>query len=62
MMHGKFYTEAWDCIIRYIYSALQGGSIMHGWTNDEKIMINCCNNSTSSVIFKLKRIDEEVSA
>lgn len=27
--------EAWDCISRYIYTALQGGSIMRGWTNDE---------------------------
>lgn len=24
--------EAWECISRYIYTALQGGSIMRGWT------------------------------
>ena len=31
-----FCSEAWDCISRYIYAALQGGAIMHGWTNDDK--------------------------
>lgn len=50
--------EAWDCISRYIYAALQGGSIMHGWTNDERVMIACCNDGTRPVVFKLERIDE----
>ncbi len=50
-------AEAWDCISRYIYTALQGGSIMHGWTNDDRIMIACCNDGTRPVIFKLERID-----
>lgn len=59
MLNGKFCAEAWDCISRYVYSALQGGSIMRGWTNDEKIMIACCNDGTRPVIFKLERIDEE---
>jgi len=59
MMHGKFCSEAWDCISRYVYAALQGGSIMRGWTNDEKMMITCCNDGTRPVIFKLERIDEE---
>lgn len=59
MLHGTFCAEAWDCISRYVYAALQGGSIMRGWTNDEKVMITCCNDGTRPVIFKLERIDEE---
>lgn len=50
-------SEAWDCISRYIYTALQGGSIMHGWTKDDRMMIACCNDGTRPVIFKLERID-----
>ena len=50
-------AEAWDCISRYIYTALAGGAIMHGWTNDDRIMIACCNDGTRPVIFKLIRID-----
>lgn len=60
MLNGKFCSEAWDCISRYVYSALQGGSIMRGWTNDEKMMIACCNDGTRPVIFKLERIDEKL--
>ncbi|MBE6117677.1 MAG: TIGR04076 family protein [Solobacterium sp.] len=52
-------AEAWDCISRYIYTGLQGGSIMNGWTNDEKMMIACCNDGTRPVIFKIERIDIE---
>ena len=58
MLNGKFCAEAWDCISRYVYAALQGGSIMRGWTNDEKVMIACCNDGTRPVIFKIERIDE----
>jgi uncharacterized repeat protein (TIGR04076 family) len=58
MLNGKFCSEAWDSISRYVYTALQGGSIMRGWTNDEKIMIACCNDGTRPEIFKLERIDE----
>ena len=54
-----FCSEAWDCISRYIYAALQGGSIMNGWTNDEKVMIACCNDGTRPVVFKIERIDIE---
>lgn len=50
-------AEAWDCVSRYIYSALQGGSIMRGWTNDDRMMISCCNDGTRPVIFKIERID-----
>ena len=56
-MNGKFCGEAWDAVSRYVYTALQGGSIMHGWTNDERMMITCCNDGTRPVIFKIERID-----
>ena len=55
--HGKFCGEAWDAVSRYIYTALQGGSIMKGWTNDDRMMITCCNDGTRPVIFKIERID-----
>lgn len=29
LMNGKFCGEAWDTISRQVYTALQGGSIMH---------------------------------
>jgi len=51
-------SEAWDSISRYVYATLQGGSIMNGWTNNQKIMITCCNDATRPVIFMLKRIEE----
>lgn len=54
-----FCSEAWDCISRYIYTALQGGSIMHGWMKDDRVMIACCNDGTRPVIFKIERIDVE---
>lgn len=34
---------------------------MHGWTNDDKVMIACCNDGTRPVIFKIERIDVEES-
>lgn len=55
-MNDKFCGEAWDAVSRYVYTALQGGSIMHGWTNDERMMITCCNDGTQPVIFKIERI------
>jgi len=45
-MNGKFCGEAWDAVSRYVYTALQGGSIMKGWTNDDRMMIACCNDGT----------------
>jgi uncharacterized repeat protein (TIGR04076 family) len=57
MLRGTFCSEAWDCISRYAYAALQGGSITRGWTNDEKIIITCCNDGTRPATFKLERID-----
>ena len=57
LMNGKFCGETWDAISRYVYTALQGGSIMHKWTNDERMMIACCNDGTRPVIFKIERID-----
>ncbi len=32
---------------------------MKGWTNDEKMMIACCNDGTRPVIFKIERMDAE---
>lgn len=58
--NGAHCAEAWDCISRYIYTALQGGSIMRNWTNSEKMMIACCNDGTRPVIFKIERIDYKV--
>ena len=57
LMNGKFCGEAWDAVSRYVYTALQGGSIMQGWTNDDRLMIACCNDGTRPVIFKIERID-----
>jgi uncharacterized repeat protein (TIGR04076 family) len=51
-------SEAWDAISRYIYTGLQGGSIMKDWMEDEKVMICCCSDGTRPVIFKVQRIDE----
>ena len=52
-------SEAWDAISRYIYTGLQGGSIMKGWMKCENEMICCCSDGTRPVIFKIERIDEE---
>lgn len=54
-----FCSEAWNAISLYIYTTLQGGSIMHGWTKDDRVMITCCNDGTRPVIFKIERIDCE---
>ena len=53
-----FCSEAWDAISRYIYTGLQGGSIMKGWMKEENTMIACCNDGTRPVIFKIERIEE----
>lgn len=41
-----FCSEAWDAIARYIYTGLQGGSIMQGWMKEENTMIACCSDGT----------------
>ncbi len=53
-------SEAWDAVARYIYTGLQGGSIMRGWMNDERVMIACCPDGTRPVIFKIERMDYKV--
>lgn len=53
-------SEAWDAIARYIYTGLQGGSIMRGWMSDERVMITCCSDGTRPVIFKIQRMDYQV--
>ena len=50
-------SETWDAISRYIYTGLQGGSIMRGWMRDERVMIACCSDGTRLVIFKIERMD-----
>lgn len=52
-----FCSEAWDAISRYIYAAIEGGSIMRSWMKDENTMITCCNDGTRPVIFKIERLD-----
>ena len=52
-------SELWDAIARYIYTGLQGGSIMKGWMAKENEMITCCSDGTRPVIFKIERIDYE---
>ena len=52
-----FCSEAWDAISRYIYTGLQGGSIMKGWMKEENTMITCCSDGTRPVIFKIERLD-----
>lgn len=54
-----FCSEAWDAISRYIYTGLQGGSIMKDWMKNENEMITCCSDGTRPVIFKIERIDYE---
>lgn len=54
-----FCSEAWDAISRYIYTGLQGGSIMKGWMKEENTMIACCSDGTRPVIFKIERLDYE---
>ena|GEM_PF-3034801 len=46
-----------DAISRYVYTALQGGSILKGWTNDDRVMIAGSGDGTRPVIFKIERID-----
>ena len=58
MNDGYFCMEAWDCISRYVYAALQGGSIMKGWTEKDNEFIACRNDGTRPVIFKIERIEE----
>ncbi len=55
----KKLSEAWDAISRYIYTGLQGGSIMKDWMKEENTMIACCSDGTRPVIFKIERIDEK---
>ena len=35
------------------------GSIMDGWTKDEKVMIAYCNDGTRPVVLKIEHTDEE---
>lgn len=55
----SFCFEVWDAISRYIYTGLQGGSIMKGWRKRENEMITCCSDEARLVIFDIERIDCE---
>ena len=50
-----FCSEAWDAISRYIYTGLQGGSIMKGWMENENTMITCCNDGTRAGYFQNRK-------
>ncbi|MDR0232410.1 MAG: TIGR04076 family protein [Dysgonamonadaceae bacterium] len=59
MLNGQsFCSYAWDAVGKFVYAALQGGSLLRGWTKDEKVMIVSCVDGTRPVIFKIERIDE----
>lgn len=58
LMHGRFCSEAWSCISRYVYAAMNGGAIMDGWNRDDGVMIACCNDGTRPVIFRIERLPE----
>lgn len=60
MGQGKQCSEAWDAFSRYIYTGLQGGSIMQDWMKDERVMITCCSDGTRPVIFKIERLDYKI--
>ena len=51
-----FCSEAWDAILRYIYTGLQRGSIMKGWMKKENEMIACCSDGPRPVISRLKEL------
>lgn len=55
MLDGKFCGEAWDCVKRYVRTAILGGTMIGGDS-----YIACCNDASRPVFFKLERIDEEV--
>ena len=56
LMNGRFCGEAWDTNGRYVHTPLQCGSIMHGWTSDDRTMIACCNYGTRPVIFFMNEL------
>ncbi len=54
MLDGQFCGEAWDCIKRYVYTAIHGGTMIGGDT-----YVACCNDGSRPVAFRLERIDVE---
>ena len=54
-----FCSEVWDAISRYIYTVLQGGSIMKGWMKREKRDDNLLfrRRKVRPIIFNIERID-----
>ena len=58
LMHGRFCSEAWNCISKYVYAAMNGGAIKDGWNRNDGVMIACCNDGTRPVIFRIERLPE----
>jgi len=58
MLNGKFCSYAWDAIGKFVYAALQGGSILRDWNKNDNVMIVCCPDGVRPVTFKIERIDE----
>lgn len=56
MMNNQFCSEAWQAIHKYIYSVLQGGDFMNGWSKSEDEMIVACIDGVRPVIFKLEKL------
>lgn len=52
-----FCEKARDANSYCICTGLQGGSIMHGWTRDDRAMIACCNDGARPVVLKIERLD-----
>ena len=51
-----FCSEAWDAISRYIYTGLQGGSIMKGWMKKENEMITAVRMEQDLSFLRLKEL------
>lgn len=51
-----FCSEALDAIFRYIYTGLQGGSIMKGWMKKENEMITCCSGEQDLLFSRLREL------
>lgn len=59
MLDGKFCSEAWNCISKYVYTALQGGTFFDGVTKADNKLVLCCLDGIRPVTFLLEQIIEE---
>ena len=58
MLNGTFCAQAWSAVNKFVYAALQGGSLERGWTKDENMTVVSCSSGIRPVFFKIERIDE----